>query len=106
MNANERECRRIQRSTFNGVAFGMLFQAVAWAQPLTPSVTITRPMHGEIRLPGDVQLECNAVPSDFPVRFVEYRTNGNYLGRSMQAPFSMLWPDVASGRYVLEARVF
>jgi len=85
----------------------MLFQAVViWAQPLTPSVTITRPLHGEIRAPGDVQLECNAVASDFPVRFVEYRTNGYSLGRAMQAPFSMLWDDVAPGRYVLEARVF
>jgi hypothetical protein len=89
------------------LGLGSLFlTARASAQASRPSISITRPLNGEVRPPGDIQLECEAVPSDFAVRMVEYRTNGGYFGRAMQAPFSMLWPAVGPGRYVLEARVF
>lgn len=70
----------------------------------TATITISGPADGATFATGSsVTIAANAADPNGPVRKVEFFANGTKVGESATAPFSVIWNNVASGRYTLTA---
>lgn len=69
-----------------------------------PAVSVTSPTNGAFQLlPGDVELAASATDSDGAIVRVDFFANGTLVGRSLAAPFTALWTNVAAGSYAITA---
>jgi hypothetical protein len=70
-----------------------------------PTITLTSPApNATVTAPATIAISANATDADGTVREVEFFSNGASLGIVRAAPFTLSWPGVAAGRYVLTAR--
>ncbi|HEX6267155.1 MAG TPA: Ig-like domain-containing protein, partial [Burkholderiales bacterium] len=69
-----------------------------------PSVAITQPAAGAILLaPALVNIAAEASDSDGTIAKVDFYAGTGLIGTATQEPFSLDWPNVGSGTYVLTA---
>lgn len=75
---------------------------------LRPLVTITSPVEGESLLvesaPGFVPIAANASDPDGAITKVEFFAGTSKVGEVANNPFTVQWPILASGAYLLTAR--
>jgi hypothetical protein len=70
-----------------------------------PSVVLTSPgNNASFVAPANISLAANASDADGSITRVEFLQNGNVIGSSNIAPYSMLWSSVQAGSYALTAR--
>lgn len=71
-----------------------------------PTVSIVRPVTGTTFVAPDlILLQAEAASGNGQVTQVEFLANGNVIGVSTAAPFSLAWSNIASGTYSVTARV-
>ncbi|HUR47685.1 MAG TPA: FG-GAP-like repeat-containing protein, partial [Candidatus Saccharimonadales bacterium] len=81
----------------------------ATSEPLSilPIVQINSPTDGAIYTTGeDVAITANASDSDGSISRVSFFSGTNLLGTVTNAPYTILWPNVQLGSYVLRAKAF
>jgi phosphatidylserine/phosphatidylglycerophosphate/cardiolipin synthase-like enzyme len=72
---------------------------------LPPSISISSPAGGAtFTAPANITVTTNAADSDGTVTKVELFANGNLVGTSTTAPFSIVWSNVAAGSYSLTTK--
>lgn len=70
-----------------------------------PTISLTSPApNATLTAPATIAIAANAADSEGPVREVEFFRDGVSLGIARTAPFTLSWPNVTAGRYVLTAR--
>jgi len=72
---------------------------------VAPTVTLTAPANGTaVDAPATVTVSADASDTDGSVSRVEFFANGALIGERTEAPWSIVWADVAAGTYTLTAR--
>lgn len=70
-----------------------------------PTVSLTSPTNGaSFMAPANMTLAATASDADGSITLVEFLRNGNVIGTTNVAPYTMTWSGVASGAYSLTAR--
>ncbi|MCG8570339.1 MAG: Ig-like domain-containing protein [Spirochaetes bacterium] len=69
-----------------------------------PSISIVSPANdSSFAENSNITIEANAGDSDGTISSVEFFQNGNSLGSTTSAPYSMTWTNVGAGSYTLTA---
>ncbi len=72
-----------------------------------PRVSIASPTNGALfTAPASVTINANATDSDGTVTRVEFYQGTTLIDSRTAAPFSITWPNVATGTYSLTAKAF
>ena len=70
-----------------------------------PTVTIIDPTNGSaFAYPTDITLTANASDPGANIQGVSFYANDDFLGRAIQAPYTLTWTNAKVGRYTLFAR--
>jgi hypothetical protein len=73
-------------------------------QDIPPTVSITAPANGvSFTPPATINISATASDLDGTVAQVQFFANGNLIGTSAGAPYSIVWSNVAAGSYGLTA---
>jgi hypothetical protein len=76
-----------------------------YAQP--PQVAITSPANGAVFTVGtDITITADASDNDGTITHVEFYQGNDLLGQVLFPPYSIIWPDVLEGSYILTARAY
>jgi RHS repeat-associated protein len=72
---------------------------------LLPSVSVTNPTPSAVfTAPASIKIDANASDSDGTVTQVEFLANGNVLGATNSAPYTLTWNNAQAGNYSITAR--
>jgi RHS repeat-associated protein len=72
---------------------------------LLPSVSVTSPTPSAVfTAPASIKIDANASDSDGTITQVEFLANGNVLGASNSAPYTLTWNNAQAGNYAVTAR--
>ena len=75
------------------------------AANLPPSVSLTSPANNAtFTAPATVPLAATASDSDGTVTLVEFFQGATKIGEDATAPYSLSWPNVTAGAYIITAR--
>ncbi len=94
------------RATDNsGVTSMVTLPIVVIGPNVPPIVTLTSPANNATFVaPANIALAANASDPDGSIARVEFLQNGNVIGSTNVAPYSMTWGNVLAGSYSLSAR--
>lgn len=96
--------------SYNDVAYALFDAAVKWAlesapKGLSPTASITAPTAGATFAAGAaITINATAADADGTVTKVEFFAGTNKIGEDTTSPYSIIWNNVASGRYLLTAK--
>lgn len=76
-------------------SFELLLSTMSLASPTNGSKFVT---------PGPITLQAGATPLDGIITNVDFLANGILVGSAQSDPFTFVWTNIASGRYLLEVR--
>ena len=69
-----------------------------------PTVAIASPIQGAtFKAPVTITVDAVAGDSDGSIQYVSFYANGAPIGTATTSPYSVVWPNVAPGSYVLTA---
>ncbi len=92
-------------SVFTGITTRVIQAVQDGPSTQPPTVSLTNPTNGaNFAAPSTITLEADAADSDGNVVQVEFYAGSSLINTSFTAPYSVSWPDVNAGNYVLTAR--
>jgi hypothetical protein len=83
--------------------YGPVLQVTTGDNNRPPSISLTPPSGNPFTAPANIPLTATASDSDGVVSKVDFYAGTSLIGTATTAPYSVTWPNVASGNYQLFA---